>query len=202
MICSQTLPARSAICSIRAAAAQLRPGAAPARPLGAGPPARRRASRTERPASSPASPVNRSAVGLPWPVRAANVRLSRRSRPATARERSRTRGRVRSGQLAGLRGLARQHPGRVLGQPEIGRIADVGLDDRRVDPRRPRDEAPLGRPSVARAITASVISSTTSGPSRRTSLRTVDSSGTRSLSAIRQNRRRCNESETSRTSVS
>ena len=55
---------------------------------------------------------------------------------------------------------------------------------------------------VARSITAIVICSTTSGPSRRTSFRIVDSSGTRSLSAIRQNRRRCSESETSRTSVS
>jgi len=37
---------------------------------------------------------------------------------------------------------------------------------------------------------------------RRTSLRIVDSSGTRSHKAIRQKRRRCSESETSRTSVS
>jgi hypothetical protein len=54
----------------------------------------------------------------------------------------------------------------------------------------------------ALAITSRVISSTVSCPSRRVSLRIVDSSGTRSLIAIRQNRRRCNESETSLTSVS
>jgi hypothetical protein len=57
-------------------------------------------------------------------------------------------------------------------------------------------------PVVAFAITARVIASMTSGPSRLTSFRTVDSSGTRSANAIRQNRRRCNESETSRTNVS
>ena len=57
-------------------------------------------------------------------------------------------------------------------------------------------------PPVAPAITAIVISSITSGPRRLTSLRIVDSSGTRSVNAIRQNRRRCSESETSRTSVS
>jgi hypothetical protein len=55
---------------------------------------------------------------------------------------------------------------------------------------------------VALVITTRVISSITSGPSRRTSLRIVDSSGTRSVSAIRQNRRKCSESDTSRTSVS
>ena len=51
-------------------------------------------------------------------------------------------------------------------------------------------------------ITARVISSTTSAPSRRVRLRIVDSSGTASPSAIRQNRRRCSESATSRISVS
>jgi hypothetical protein len=50
-------------------------------------------------------------------------------------------------------------------------------------------------------ITARVSSATTSEPSRRTSLRTVDSSGTRCVSGSRQNRRRCSESDTSRTSA-
>ena len=54
----------------------------------------------------------------------------------------------------------------------------------------------------ALAITNLMISSTTSAPRRRVSLRTVDSSGTRSLTAIGQNRRRSNESDTSRISVS
>jgi hypothetical protein len=58
------------------------------------------------------------------------------------------------------------------------------------------------RSRSAIAITARVISSITSAPSRRTSSRTVDSSGTRSPKAIRQNRRRCNESDTSRTNDS
>jgi hypothetical protein len=55
------------------------------------------------------------------------------------------------------------------------------------------------RGPVARAITAITISSTTSGPRRLTSFRIVDSSGTRSVNTIRQDRRRCNESPTSRT---
>ena len=43
---------------------------------------------------------------------------------------------------------------------------------------------------VAFTINARVISATVSGPIRRVSLRTVDSSGTRSDNEIRQNRRR------------
>ncbi len=52
------------------------------------------------------------------------------------------------------------------------------------------------------AITARVICSIVSAPNLRVSLRTVDSCGTRSSSAIKQKRRRCSESETSPTSVS
>jgi hypothetical protein len=51
-------------------------------------------------------------------------------------------------------------------------------------------------------ITTRVSSLSVSGPSRRTSLRTVDSSGTRWVNGTRQNRRRCSESDTSRTRVS
>ena len=43
---------------------------------------------------------------------------------------------------------------------------------------------------VAWTISVLVNSLTVSGPNRRVSLRTVDSSGTRSVSEIRQNRRR------------
>jgi len=43
---------------------------------------------------------------------------------------------------------------------------------------------------VASTITARVSSLTVSGPIRRVNFRTVDSSGTRSHNAIRQNRRR------------
>ena len=46
------------------------------------------------------------------------------------------------------------------------------------------------RSRTAASISARVMSLTVSGPIRRVSLRTVDSSGTRSLSAIRQKRRR------------
>lgn len=62
---------------------------------------------------------------------------------------------------------------------------------------------PMNRVSrVALAITNLVISFTVSGPSRRVNFLTVDSSGTRRSIAIRQKRRRCNESDTSPTSVS
>jgi hypothetical protein len=54
---------------------------------------------------------------------------------------------------------------------------------------------------VAVQISARVSSDTVSGPSRPVSFLTVDSSGTRSHSEIRQNRRRWIESETSATSV-
>ena len=73
-------------------------------------------------------------------------------------------------------------------------------------PRPSSRSSPPARESASRAAPSRshnrVSSSTTSPPSRRVSLRTVDSCGTRSPSAIRQNRRRCSESETSRTSVS
>jgi hypothetical protein len=51
-------------------------------------------------------------------------------------------------------------------------------------------------------ISSRVISCTTSAPNRRVSLRTVDSSGTASVNPSWQNRRRCNESDTSRINVS
>src|SRR3954469_956797 len=54
---------------------------------------------------------------------------------------------------------------------------------------------------VASAAKPEQIASITSAPRRRTSLRIVDSSGTRSHSPKRQNRRECSESETSRTAV-
>ncbi len=65
--------------------------------------------------------------------------------------------------------------------------------------------AALGRNRFSRRafwISSRVISCTTSDPSRRVSLRTDDSSGTRSFIPIRQNRRRCSESDTSRINVS
>ena len=54
---------------------------------------------------------------------------------------------------------------------------------------------------VAFTIRTRVSSFTVSGPIRRVSFLTVDSSGTRSDNAIRQNRRRWIESDTSLTSV-
>lgn len=57
------------------------------------------------------------------------------------------------------------------------------------------------RSRVAFAINVRVSSATVSGPIRRASFLTVDSSGTRSASEIRQNRRSAIESDTSATSV-
>jgi hypothetical protein len=51
------------------------------------------------------------------------------------------------------------------------------------------------------SISARVSSLTVSAPIRRVSLRTVDSSGTRADNAIRQNRRKWIESDTSATNV-
>jgi hypothetical protein len=87
--------------------------------------------------------------------------------------------------------LQRQHP--------IGGIADVGLHHGGVDAHRAGAKR---RSRCALPITTRVRSATTSGPSRRTSLRTVAASGTRQVSGSRQNRRRCSQSGTSRTRVS
>ena len=46
-------------------------------------------------------------------------------------------------EFAGGGRLAREDLRRVPGQPEIGRVADIGLHDGRVDPRRASDEPPL-----------------------------------------------------------
>jgi hypothetical protein len=51
-------------------------------------------------------------------------------------------------------------------------------------------------------ITTRVSWLTMSGPSRRASWRTVDASGTPTVSGNKQNRRRCRESDTSQTRVS
>ena len=106
-----------------------------------------------------------------------------------------------AGQSGGLLGLGCEHPGSVLREPEIGRVADVGLHDRGVDPRSLTTNRRSGPEVVARCRTHRDLVDHI-GP------QALDELADRRLvrdavgSAIRQNRRRCNESETSRTSVS
>jgi hypothetical protein len=106
--------------------------------------------------------------------------------------------------LAGMRFVAAGDEQPVdFGQGASARVADVCLTTvESIRAARTTKRRPPARGLVAAAITCEQISSITSAPKRRTSLRTVDSSGTRSHSPIRQNRRTCSESETSRTSVS
>jgi hypothetical protein len=95
--------------------------------------------------------------------------------------------------------LASQHASAVQRQPRVGGIAHIGFHQ--VESiLAARDLNRFSRLAVS--ITTLVISLTTPAPRRRVNLRTVDSSGTRSPSAIRQNLRRWIESDTSRTSVS
>ena len=110
-----------------------------------------------------------------------------RNRRPIARERSRTRARLLADQRGELATLPGQRPHAGRRQPGVGRVLDVGLDHGRVDPHRPRPEPLLPR---RLPISARVSSLTVSAPIRRVSLRIVDSSGTRSDSEIRQNRRR------------
>ena len=71
-----------------------------------------------------------------------------------------------------------EHPRSVPGQAKIGREADIGLHDRGVDPDARVTNLRSACAPVAAAITLVVICSMTSGPSRRASLRIVDSCGT------------------------
>jgi hypothetical protein len=84
-------------------------------------------------------------------------------------------------------------------QAGVGRTANVGLDDRRVDRNR-RERSTLR--STASANNSAFSSSSNSGPSRFLSFINVDGSGTRPSSAVRQKRRQVNESATSLQSVS
>jgi hypothetical protein len=105
---------------------------------------------------------------------------------------------ARAGQSDQLLGLTREHARRVGRQRRVVGVAHVGLHDRRVHAQR----------TCGEALLADLATDHQSGDlidhfrARALSLRIVDSSGARSVSAIRQKRCRCSESETWRTSVS
>ena len=121
-----------------------------------------------------------------------------RNRRPIARERSRT---LRLGSptsAASLRpSLASVHTPADASPASVGYLMSASITVESILTARGRNRFSL----VARSINARVSSATVSAPSRLVSLRTVDSSGTRSVSEIRQNRRRWIESETSATNV-
>ena len=149
--------------------------------------ASRRASVTERSSSSPVSWVSLSTSPFASPERQRIVRAIERSFRPIGRERSRTRARFSPTSRDTLRPSRTNDPNTMPRKPRVGRMLDVRLDHRRIDPHRPRAEPPLPRRGHDQRWG---ISATVSAPSRRVISRTVDSSGTRSVSEIRQNRRR------------
>ena len=146
-----------------------------------------RASLTERSNNSPVSAVSLSTSSLASPERRRIVRLIARSLRPIARERSRTR---RCGSPISLASL-RPSRARVL-TPADASPASVGyFTSASITVESIRTARGLNRFSlVACTINARVISATVSGPIRRVSFRTVDSSGTRSVNEIKQNRLR------------
>jgi hypothetical protein len=142
---------------------------------------------TERSNNSPVSALSLSTSSLASPERRRIVRLIARSLRPIARERSRTRRCCSPISLASLR------PSRAsVLTPADASPASVGyFTSASVTVESIRTARALNRFSrVALTINARVISATVSGPMRLVSLRIVDSSGTRSESEIRQNRRR------------
>jgi hypothetical protein len=174
-----TLAARSAACSILSAAGSSGLGTAVA---GAAAQALGDAARLARPAGRPGrsaaarSPCPERFWGPPSGSSGEAPLHGSRAVPCLRR--------VRTGQPPTARRLAGERRGPVGGQPEVGRVANVGLHHGGIDPRARATNR--RSPFVASAITARQISS---APKLVTSLRIVDSSGTRSVSAIRQNLR-------------
>ena len=161
--------------------------------------ASRLASVTERRISRPARSLRRITSAFASPVRRLSVREIWRTARPIERERSRTRGLAARSLAASLR------PSRASARaPWSANSASVGyLMSASTTVESIRAARGLKRRSLAAfSISPRVKSATTPGPSLRVNLRTVDSSGTLPDSGIRQKRRRCNESETSRTSVS
>jgi hypothetical protein len=149
--------------------------------------ASRRASFTERSNSSPVSWVNLSTSAFASPERRRMVRAIPRSFRPIARERSRTRERFSPTSLASLRpSLASALTPCPARPASVGCLMSASITVESIRTARGRNRFSL----VALTISARVSSATVSAPIRRVSLRTVDSSGTRSVSEIRQNLRR------------
>jgi hypothetical protein len=198
LICSETFSQRSASCSSIAAARSLAFAPRP-RAVCLARTASLRASRADRAICAPALEFSSITCALASPVRRASVlEICRTVRP-TDRDRSRT-----------LPALPLIIPASFAPSRASARVpcsASTASDGYLMSASMTVESTLTARPTnrVSRwalAITNRVISLTVSAPSRRVSLRTVDSSGTRRSMPIRQNLRRCNESETSRTSVS
>lgn len=159
----------------------------------------RLASPSERATSLPACSVSSSSCALRSPVRRPSVRVIARTRRPTARDRSRTQPASRPTFAARLRAARASTLALSSASPEsVGQRTSDSTTVESILTARARKRGS----GCALAITSRVSSSTTSGPSRRVSFLSVDSSGTRSPTAIRQKRRSCSESETSRSSVS
>jgi hypothetical protein len=154
---------------------------------------------TERRISWPARSLRRITSAFASPVRRLSVREIWRTARLIERERSRTR-------LPAARSFAPSlRPSRASARaPWSASSASVGylMSASTTVESILAARAPKRRSRRAFSISPRVNSETTSGRNLRVNLRTVDSSGTRPDSGIRQKRRRCNESDTSRTSVS
>ena len=98
--------------------------------------ASRLASRAERAISRPACSLSAITCAFASPVRLASVLEIARTVLPTDRERSRTRT-LPPINLCELAALARERPGSLQREHRVGRIADIGLHHRRVDPAPP-----------------------------------------------------------------
>ena len=160
--------------------------------------ASRRASFTDFVNSSPVCSVNASTSSLASPERRRIVRVIARSLRPIARDRSRTRDFFSPISFASLRPSRANTLTPADASPaSVGYFTSASTTVESILTARGRNRFSL----VALTIIARVSSATVSGPILRVSLRTVDSSGTRSIRLIRQNRRRWIESDTSATSV-
>ncbi len=149
--------------------------------------ASRLASRTERSNSSPVCAVSLSTSAFASPERARSVRVIPRNRRPIARERSRTRRLLSPIRPASPRpSLASALTPCAANPASVGYFTSASMTVEST--RTARGRKRFSR--VALAINVRVNSDTVSEPSRLVSFLTVDSSGTRSLNEIRQNRRK------------
>ena len=192
-ICCATLSQRSANSSSFAAAPSFALAPRP-RALRLATAASRRASPTDRSNSSPVCAVSSSTSVLASPERRRIVRPIARNLRPSARERSRTRAFFSPIIRASLRPSRASARTPCDASPaSVGYFTSASTTVESTLTARGRNR--FSR--VALTINARVSSLIVSAPSRRVSFLIVDSSGTRSDSEIRQNRRRWIESETS-----
>jgi hypothetical protein len=141
----------------------------------------------ERSSSSPVCAVSFSTSSLASPERRRTVRVIARSLRPIDRERSRTRLCFSPISRASLRPSRASTLTPLAARPEsVGYFTSASITVESIRTARGRNR--FSR--VAFTINPRVSSDTVSAPIRRVSLRTVDSSGTRAVSEIRQNLRR------------